>query len=212
MTTATELLKIQSWLSPAFPTGGFSYSQGLEWLITQEDLRDPSGWIADLLAHGSLWSDAVLFAAAWRAPQDAGELAALARAMSPGRERLMEAEQQGEAFLDALAAWPPLPEPGAPASLCVVAGAAFGLHGLPLEECLAAYLNAQVTSLISVAVRLVPIGQKAGLAALASLQPAIAAAAAKAASSSLEDIGGMGFAHDIAGMRHEAQERRIFRS
>lgn len=27
------LLRMQSWLSPAFPTGAYSYSDGLEWAI-----------------------------------------------------------------------------------------------------------------------------------------------------------------------------------
>ena len=34
----TALLRLHSWLSPAFPVGAFSYSHGLEWAV--ED-----GWV-----------------------------------------------------------------------------------------------------------------------------------------------------------------------
>ena len=30
---ALALLRLQSWLSPAFPTGSYSYSHGLEWAV-----------------------------------------------------------------------------------------------------------------------------------------------------------------------------------
>lgn len=213
-----DILKISAWLSPAFPTGGFSYSQGLEWRIHEGVMQDGAeleAWIAGLLAHGSLHSDAVLFAASWHAARDAGELgviAELAAALSPTRERQLETLQQGDAFLEALAAWPPVPECPKPCAYPVAAGAAFGLHGVALEAALTGFLNAAVTTLISVAVRLVPLGQKQGLETLAALQPRVVALVGKAAESTLEDLGGMGLASDIASMRHETQISRVFRS
>ncbi|EQD33410.1 urease accessory protein UreF, partial [mine drainage metagenome] len=62
------------------------------------------------------------------------------------------------------------------------------------------------------AVRLVPLGQSAGVAALAELEPVLIRAAARARSISPEDIGGCGFRAEIASMCHEAQETRLFRS
>jgi urease accessory protein len=65
---------------------------------------------------------------------------------------------------------------------------------------------------VSVAVRLVPLGQTAGLQVMAGLEAAIAALSGAAANLSLDDIGGIAYAADIAQMRHETLGTRIFRS
>jgi urease accessory protein len=49
MTTTTEdfhFLRLLTWLSPAFPTGGFAYSHGLEWAVESGDARSIAGLIA----------------------------------------------------------------------------------------------------------------------------------------------------------------------
>src|SRR5260370_13224878 len=35
------LLRMQSWLSPAFPTGSYSYSHGLEWAVEAGPVPEP---------------------------------------------------------------------------------------------------------------------------------------------------------------------------
>ena len=70
MPTESRLLRLLTWLSPAFPTGAFGYSHGLETAIREGavgDVRSLTIWIAGLLEHGSAWSDAVLAKAAWTA-------------------------------------------------------------------------------------------------------------------------------------------------
>jgi urease accessory protein len=43
------LLRLQSWLSPAFPTGAYSYSRGLEWAVEAGQVHDRKvlsiGWM-----------------------------------------------------------------------------------------------------------------------------------------------------------------------
>ena len=49
------LLPLFAWLSPAFPTGAYAYSHGLEWAAEAGDVRDEPTlreWLADLLAEG----------------------------------------------------------------------------------------------------------------------------------------------------------------
>ena len=56
-----------AWLSPAFPVGGFSYSHGLERAAHDGMLPDATAlreWLCALVAFGSGWNDAVLFAEA----------------------------------------------------------------------------------------------------------------------------------------------------
>jgi len=221
---APALLKLMTFLSPAFPVGAFSYSHGLEYLIDKGEIRTTdafASWLTDLLEIGSLWNDAVLFAAAHRAAkaganEELREIAALAEALAGSRERHLESMAQGRAFLDAVAAaWPSeairFEENGA-AAYPVAVGATAAAHKVALEAALPAYLNAFVANLVSVGVRLVPLGQSAGLKVLASLHPLIAATALRAENSTLDDLGSATVLSDVASMRHETQYSRVFRT
>jgi urease accessory protein len=85
-------------------------------------------------------------------------------------------------------------------------------HAIPPTPALAAYLHAQAATLISAGVRLIPLGQTDGQRILAALEPVVTAAAARAIATPLDEVGGASFRVDIAGMRHEAQYTRLFRS
>lgn len=226
MPTRDNLITLLTWLSPAFPVGAFSYSHGLEAAIVDltvsdaESLRD---WIGDLLTVGSGWNDAVLFAAAWRAAASGSdELAAvaeLAEALAASAERHLETMQQGEAFLTAVrAAWPsPVLDRlvdlvGGRAAYPVAVGMAAASRGLPLDASLAAYLQAFASSLVSVAVRLVPLGQTRGLLVLADLAQTIEQTAGRAEEATIGELGSATLLADIAAMRHETQYSRIFRT
>jgi urease accessory protein len=220
ITTITDragLLHLQAWLSPAFPTGGFAYSHGLEWAIEAGDVTDGDSlfaWVSDVLAHGSGRSDAILLRHAHRSASDPVALRAiadLALASTPSRERRDEALNQGRAFLLAVASWltDPLPDD---LPYAVAAGAAAGRHAIPEGATTAAYLQAFAANLISAAVRAVPLGQTTGLRVLAALEPTILATADQTADATLDDIGGCAFRSDLAAMRHETQYTRLFRS
>ncbi len=69
-TDAAKLLRLQSWFSPAFPIGAFSYSHGLEWAVEEGSVTDRASlvaWLEADLRHGSGRTDAMFFAEAWRA-------------------------------------------------------------------------------------------------------------------------------------------------
>ena len=77
---------------------------------------------------------------------------------------------------------------------------------------LLAYLQGFASTLISVAVRLIPLGQTQGLAVLRDLMPVIATTATRAASATLDDLGSATIGADIAAMKHETQYSRVFRT
>lgn len=210
------MLRLLTWLSPAFPTGGFAYSHGIEWATESGDVRDGETlreWLSDVLRHGAGRSDAILLRHAHRSGAEAEPLAGLAElaaAAAPGRERKIETTAQGMAFLRAAEPWTSkalgtLPYP-------VAVGALAGVHGIPEDDAALAYLNAFTSNLISAAVRLVPLGQSTGLAVLAALEPTLLAVTAATRGGTLDDIGGCVFRADIASMRHETQYTRLFRS
>src|SRR5215813_9512014 len=37
---SAALYRLMTWLSPAFPVGGFSYSSGIEWAVEAGDIND----------------------------------------------------------------------------------------------------------------------------------------------------------------------------
>lgn len=206
------LLKLLTWLSPAFPVGSFSYSHGLETAIADGTVHDRASlhaWIAALIAHGTGWTDAVLLAEAHAAadhPVRLAEAAELAEAMAPAAERRRETLSQGAAFAAAVSAW----APAAPAPYCIAVGKAAADHGVPLEPALTAWLHAFASNLVSIALRAVPLGQTDGVAVLAALEPLILTTAARAAASSLDDLGACALMSDIAAMRHETLPVRLF--
>jgi urease accessory protein len=217
---AGALVRLLTWLSPAFPTGGFAYSHGLEWAVEAGDVREEGtaqDWIADVLAHGAGWSDAILLRHAHRArnPEALREVAALAAATASGRERRLEMLGQGAAFAAAASVWGgsllrDFPDEGVP--LVVAFAATAATHGIAEEAASAGFLHAFVANLVSAAVRLVPLGQTAGLRVLAALEPRVLSVTDAAREAGLEEIGGCAFRSDIAAMRHETQYTRLFRS
>ncbi|WP_029355354.1 urease accessory protein UreF [Bosea sp. 117] len=222
-----DLLPLFVWLSPAYPVGAFAYSHALEWAVETGDISDAvslSGWIDDLVRHGGPFADAVFLAHAWRAVTtgDAAALhdvAELAAAFAPSRERQMETLNQGDAFIAASrVAWP---NPGIEhldaawdgrVAYPVAVGVAAAGHKLPLAQTLSAYMTAVAANLVSAAVRLVPLGQTDGNRVLAGASGALRAMAVEAERVPLDEVGGVALRSDIASMRHETQYTRLFRS
>ena len=212
--------RLLAWLSPAFPVGAFAYSGGLESAIAHRRVTDSGttqNWISGSLKAGSALSDAVVLKEAWEAGADAARLREIAEfclALIATSERRLETLHTGSAFVAAARAWPTrvldlLPDE---CPYPVAIGAISRAHGLALDETLAAFLTSLVQAQISVAVRLVPIGQTDGLRILAALEPAVDTAAAHAETTSIEALFTLGYASDIETMRHETLTTRIFRS
>jgi urease accessory protein len=127
--TSDGLYRLLAWSSPAFPTGAFSYSHGLEAAAADGTVRDRATletWIRAVITHGSGRVDADILREAWRAAA-AGDGASLGEANLRGcayratAELALESGQQGAAFQAAYAAaWadphPPTPAAWAPPS------------------------------------------------------------------------------------------------
>ena len=209
-------------MSPAFPIGAYTCSHGLEWAVEAGDVRDEAmllGWLRDLLAHGAPRADLVLLRHAWRARDDVAlaELAELAEAACTSRERWEETLGQGAAFAAAVRVWGALPldaalPDGCRAALPVVAGCAAAALGVAEDAMALAFLQSGCANLVSAAVRLVPLGQTAGLRVLAALETDCLRTAADTRTLGLDWVAGACFRSDLAAMRHETQHTRLFRT
>lgn len=218
------LLTLATWLSPGFPIGAFTYSHGLETAVAEGTVStagETRDWVATCLIHGAGRTDAIFLAQAWRAvvvgDREALRAAAeLAGVFAPSAERRLETLAQGTAFLRvAREVWPVeglAADSPAETAYPVAVGAMAAARECPLRQTTLLYLNAFAANLISAAVRLVPLGQTDGQAALAALRPCILAVATAALSADLDDIGGFALGADLASLRHETQPTRLFRS
>ena len=224
---ASALYRLMTWLSPSFPVGAFSYSSGIEWAVEAGDIADAASlrdWLAAMLTEGSGFCDAVLLAQAHRAASagdDVGlrEIAELAAAFVPSRERQLETTTQGRAFIDiARSAWAceGLDKMVAACGSVIVYPVAVGLvsaaHAIPVAPTMHAFLHALVSNWISAGARLVPLGQTDSQRILAALEVDVAATAKRALEASLDDLGSATFRADLASLRHETQYTRLFRS
>jgi urease accessory protein len=221
------LCRLMTWLSPAYPVGAFSYSSGLEWAVESGDINDAETlqrWIETLLSDGVGMSDGIFFCSTYRAIVAADDAALtlaaeLAAAFVPTRERYHETTALGRAFVEITrAAWP---DPGLDHLVAIWRGAiaypvavaaACACHGVALGPALHAFLTAIAANWISAGIRLVPLGHTDGQRVLHALEPAITTTAQRALAARLDDLGTATFRADLAGIRHETQQTRLFRS
>ncbi|MBA3908963.1 MAG: urease accessory protein UreF [Rhodobacter sp.] len=208
----TDLLTLVQWLSPAFPTGGYAYSHGLETVMAagERSAAGLKGWIETVLRFGSGQADAVLLASALRPAADFSALDTVARAMAGTKERLSETLEQGAAFARTVSSLTGRDLPAR--ALPVAVGEAVAALNLPAGDVVAVYLHAFTANLVAAAVRFAPLGQTDGQAMLASLHPVMVEIADHAVTAEVGDIATSAFGAELAAMRHEDLDVRIFKT
>lgn len=207
-----RLLTLTQWLSPSFPTGAFAYSHGVEAAIEERWITDAEGledWLRDCLTDGSGRADAIWLRLA-HASADPLEVDQMARSFALSQERLREADRQGAAFVATVnGVWGyTLPDMLLP----VAVGHAARLSDLDVDAAVGLYLQAFVANLVSAAIRLSPIGQSAGQRVVMKLQDFCLDVAEQTKGSDADDVHGNAFLSDIAAMKHETLEPRLFQS
>jgi urease accessory protein len=228
--SALALLRLQSWLSPSFPNGAYSYSHGLEQAVEAGQVHDRGSlvdWLEADLCYGTARNEAIFFSEAFRCAADNNytgltatmELAAVSRGTS---EFALEASQQASACLATLrAVWPDrvleaLSEVHqrheVQPVLAVILGARSAQEGIPSSLALPAFLHSYIANLITAGVRLIPLGQTDGQIAVAELEGAVLSASEKASMATIDDIGSAAVMVDFASIAHETQYTRLFRS
>jgi urease accessory protein len=225
-----SLIRLQSWLSPAFPSGSYSYSHGLEAAVESTQIHDRQGlvdWLEADLRYGTARNDAIFFVEAWRCAVDMChvrlvEIAELSAAFRGTSEFALEASQQGTSSLATLReVWPDQAidslserlrlrriQPVLPVVVAVRSAA----EGVPVEVALRAFLHGFVSNLVTAGVRLIPLGQTDGQRAIAELEDAVLDASEHALTATIDDLGSAAVMVDLASMSHETQYTRLFRS
>jgi len=228
--TPQALMRQQSWLSPAFPIGSYSYSHAIEWAVEARHIQDRTSlvdWLEADLRYGSGRNEAIFFSQAWSAAVNEDyeglfEIAELAAAFRGTSEFALESSQQAAACLATLrAVWPDrildwlfdtLRQRGISPALAVVLGIRSARQGITASLALAAFLQSYIANLVTAGVRLIPLGQTDGQLAIAELEEAVLAAGEQTSECTINDLGSAAFMVDLASMSHETQYTRLFRS
>lgn len=221
VTAPTSLLHLLHLASPALPIGGFHFSQGMEYAVESQWVRDERSaleWIAGV-AEGALctldlpvlarlhsaWIHRDLAAVdywnAWLlATRETDELRAEDRHLGAALTKVLMELEAGEPTM-----------PATPAFACAFASACVR-WGASAGDALQAYAWTWTENQVLAAVKLVPLGQSAGQRILHAMIPRIAAGVEHAIAMPDEDIGMSTVMQAVASARHELQYTRLFRS
>lgn len=223
-------LRQQSWLSPAFPIGAYSYSHGIERAVEAGQIHDRESlvdWLDADLCCGSGRNEGIFFSEARRYATENDlaklfEVAELAAAYRGTSEFALESTQQAAACLTTLRqVWPDpvldwlseiLRERHVSPTLGVVFGVRSATQGIPAELALPAFLQSYIANLVTAGVRLIPLGQTGGQIAIAELESVVLTTSAQIRQATIDDLGSAAFMVDLASMAHETQYTRLFRS
>jgi urease accessory protein len=222
-----SLYKLQTWFSPSFPVGAYTYSHGLEYafetgLVTNVD--QAVDWIGEIISSGNGYSDVVFALLAHEAitnndHEQLYKTAEFAAAFSGTKELRLESEAQGAAFIEIIQKVEPnsgidlLTDiwPG-PYVYPIAIGVAAGAIGIDRHAMATAILHGFVSNLASALVRIVPLGQTDGQRIIAQLSNVVETAVSNALSTGLDELSTSTLMVDLTSMHHETQYTRLFRS
>ncbi|MGB1157536.1 MAG: urease accessory protein UreF [Alphaproteobacteria bacterium] len=224
---AAALQRLLSWTSPAFPIGAFSYSGGLEAAIEAGLVTDRGSledWCRFHLDAGAALQDGWALLAAMTADDPAG-VNALSLALRQTRETRQELALLGDAFAKVMVevwgleiteamtlrtdAW------GGELSYPVLFGLAARQFGIPAQAALPAFLHAWLANQVSVACRVIPLGQTDGQRVMFAFEDPLNQAAEGLLSRPCDHETPpltAGLVADWCSVSHEVQYSRLFRS
>jgi len=223
----SNLVRLLQLASPALPIGGYSYSQGLEWMVETRDVRDAASaqaWIGEMLdiamarceapvvvRLGTLaslgdWDGFARWHAWFRASRETSELLAESQQMGGALGKLIvDLALADDAARDAMAGCHPLTLPGA---------YALAARSLAIEpqDAAVAYVWSWLENQVLAAIKAVPLGQVAGQKMLLALGARIPEVVRRAQAMDDDDVTSFAPGLALVSARHETQYSRLFRS
>ena len=201
---------LQTWFSPLFPVGSFSYSHGLEAMINDNLIKskeDILEYLKCILKYGSGKNDIILIKYAYQG-EDVNDLAL---SLCPTKERKIESIEMGNAFRKVLEdSWNYKIQENTAYPISV--GKAAKYFKIPLNLTIISYLQSFASNLINVCIKHIPIGQKVGQDCIIQMYDLIREIENESKNLDLEDLGGVCFNSDIYSIKHENLKTRIYKT
>jgi urease accessory protein len=220
----SHLLRLLHLASPSLPTGAFAYSQGLEWAIAANWVRDAAdleAWLADLLGHTLAQVEIPLLGRMHAASREHNE-SDLARwcdqllSLRETNELRLEEKNRGRAMASLLEGLKVPLSAGEKAILAQSQLAGFALAAarwnIPLPEAAAGYAWSWLENQVLAGIKTVPLGQTEGHRILLHMDDAVTAAVSLGIFLEDDAIGAASPALAIASSLHETQYTRLYRS
>lgn len=217
--TDTALLRLLQLTDSAFPTGAFAHSFGLETYVVRGNVRDATtleAFIVNILLSAVAPSDGVACAAVYRAGDDWQDVVQALDQRLTAMKTVTEFRQASRALGTRLLRTAVQLFEVSRAASYLAAIDAKRLHGhlslayglichdlhLPLQPALMAWFRQHCAALVSVGVRLIPLGQTEGQALLVHLGGQILSAVALVLERGVNDLASFAPGQELAGMMH----------
>lgn len=221
-TTTRSLVRLLQLASPTLPVGAYSYSQGLEAAIEATIVRDAQSaqrWIGEMLELVVAPMEAPVLALLYQAwasddREQVDRLNALFLASRETAELRAETVQMGYSLarllaeLDAGTALSTLAEPAFPAAFAFAAQR----WRIDLHDALTGYLWSWLENQVMAAIKAIPLGQTDGQRMLLALGATIEDVAARAITTSEDELENYAPQLAILSSQHATQYSRLFRS
>lgn len=220
-----ELLYLLQLTSPTLPVGAYSYSEGIETLVTQQIIINREtlqSWIIQSLKYGSIRIESAVMLRAYHEFLE-NDLEGLIQwnnwlsATRETKELRQQSWQMGQSLLKLLTELQPQIKPiSAPlypyCNYAIIFGIAGATWEISPQELLLCYLQSWSSNLVNAGLRLIPLGQTDGQKILIKLHDVLMQATQDILELKDEDLTGWGWGLALASMQHETLYTRLFRS
>jgi urease accessory protein len=224
-TNNRQLLRLLQLASPLLPVGGYSYSEGLESLISQGIISDRvtlQDWIDRELQIGAIRIETAVMDRAYQAGLDGNRerLVFWNQWLSAARETeelRQQSWQMGGSLVKLLVELTPeiqdlISSIDRPYNYAIAFGVAAQFWQIDRQATIAAYLHSWVTNQLGAGIKLIPLGQTAGQQILWQLQGKIDLLAQTIPTLADDDLSACSWGLSLASMQHETLYSRLFRS
>ena len=220
-----QLLRLLQLASPLLPVGSYSYSEGLESLISQGIIHDRitlQTWIQRELQVGAIRVETAVMDRAYLAGLEPNleRLQYWNQWLSAARETeelRQQSWQMGGSLAKLATELTPelrdlISEINQPCNYAIAFGIIAQYWQIDRSTTIAAYLHSWVTNYLGAGVKLIPLGQTAGQQILWELQGEIAVLSQIIPDLADDDLYACSWGLSLASMQHETLYSRLFRS
>jgi len=217
----SSLLYLLQLVSPSLPVGAYSYSEGIETLVTENKIKNAltlQDWLEGELNWGSIRLDTAIVLRSY-SQNSLDYWNQWLSAVRETQELRDMSHQMGYSLLRLIASCEPVLHQrliielsDSPVNFAVIFGALAGYWQIPLPDTILGYLHSWANNLVGAGLKLIPLGQTEGQKILITLQPTLLKTRQEVLTIEDEELFSCGWGLSLASMTHANLYSRLFRS